>query len=93
MYKRIGIVAIIVAVILSIPFIAMQFTEEVSWNVSDFIVMASILFSVGLGLNFIIKSHFRSSIKIWFLVSMIAVFFLIWVELAVGLFGTPFAGS
>lgn len=46
--KHLGILALGTAVLLLIPFTAMQFTDEVQWTVSDFGVAGTLLFGTGL---------------------------------------------
>lgn len=79
--------------ILSIPLIAMQFTKEVNWTVFDFLVMGILLFSLGLGLNYAITNVKQKKHRILWCLGIIILFALIWIELAVGIFGSPFAGS
>src|SRR6185312_15539418 len=74
--------------LLLIPLIAMQFTNEVNWNVFDFIIMGSLIF--GTGFLFYVMTR-RSSNFIFRLAISIAIlssFLLIWVNLAVGLIGS-----
>lgn len=91
--NRILITVFIVGVLLLIPFIAMQFNNEVVWTASDFVIMGILLLVTGLAINmaFVKVSTRRNR----FILSAIIlfVFLLIWAELAVGIFGTPFAGS
>jgi peptidoglycan/LPS O-acetylase OafA/YrhL len=91
--NRLLIIVLIVISILLIPFIAMQFSEEVVWTTSDFIIMGILLLITGLGIDLVLRKF--SSTKNRLIISgiILAVFFLIWAELAVGVFGTPFAGS
>ena len=87
------IILLIVGALLLIPFIAMQFSSEVVWTVSDFIIMGILLLVTGLGIDLVLRKV--SSRKNRLIISgiILAVFFMIWAELAVGVFGTPFAGS
>jgi peptidoglycan/LPS O-acetylase OafA/YrhL len=86
-------VAIATAAILLIPFVAMQFTREVNWTTSDFVIAAVLL--AGTGMLFELaraklrtrKSRLIASVVIGFC------FLFVWAELAVGLVGSPFAGS
>ncbi len=72
----------------------MQFTDEVNWDIMDFLIAGFLLFSLGLILSFIIKKFHKSNYKIVLSVFIIVfIFLLVWAELAVGIFGTPFAGS
>jgi len=86
--------AVITILILSIPLIAMQFTQEVDWSVGDFIVMGILIFSMAVAYvllaryapNFIHRAAIGSSVG--------STFFLIWANLAVGLIGAgPHAGN
>lgn len=78
-------IALATGLILLIPLIAMQFTTEVDWTPSDFVVMGALLF--GTGSLFILTARKvpkknRLAIGILFLILLLWA----WVELAVGLF-------
>jgi hypothetical protein len=80
------------ALILAVPLVAMMFSDEVDWNIFDFLVIGSLLISAGLLFEWLttkVKPERRGVVA----VIVIAAVLLIWVELAVGLFGSPFAGS
>ena len=83
----------IVGTILLIPLIAMQLTNEVNWSLFDFIIMGAMLTITGLLGEIIFKKvkKYKNSVALYVVVAII--FLLIWAELAVGIFGTPFAGS
>lgn len=87
------IIIAITLFILSIPFIAMQFTNEVDWSFFDFVIMGALLFGTGLSIDFILRKVKTVKNKIILCSLIIFMFLLIWAELAVGIFGTPFAGS
>ena len=91
--KRVLVFLIIIVIVLLIPFIAMQFTNEVNWTLLDFMIAGVLLFStvffIELTLNVIKKKQKRLIL----LVIILLIFTLIWLELAVGIFGTPLAGS
>lgn len=90
--KRFSFMLLSVALLLFIPFIAMQFTDQVNWSLSDFLVMGILLLGTGLISELVRrKVHNRYRIVLWAII--LASLFLIWAELAVGIFGTPFAGS
>ncbi len=91
--KRLKIILTAVAVLLSIPFIAMQFTDEVSWTIFDFIVMGILLLSTGLLFELAMRKVTKKSYRIAIYIAIPIAFLIIWAELAVGIFGTPFAGS
>ncbi|MBV36945.1 MAG: hypothetical protein CMP47_16070 [Rickettsiales bacterium] len=86
-----------VTAILAIPLIAMQFTQEVNWGITDFIVAAALLAGGALFYELIIRRYMRTSTSklktILFTLGLISLILLVWLELAVGILGTPFAGS
>lgn len=91
--KRIFIVLVVVGILLLIPLISMQFTSEVDWDLRDFIIMGILLFATGLGIDFSLRKIGAFTKRLIAIGAILIVFFLIWAELAVGIFGTPFAGS
>ena len=80
-------------VLLLIPFIAMQFTDEVNWSPLDFLVMGLLLFSLGSTIELVMRKVKTLKHRIILLGAALLAFLLIWAELAVGIFGTPLAGS
>ncbi len=91
--KRFIIIISIVAFLLLIPLIAMQFTGEVKWTLPDFIVAASLLFGTGLICDLVIRKVNKPMFRIALCVAIIAILLLIWAEFAVGILGTPFSGQ
>jgi hydrogenase/urease accessory protein HupE len=91
--KRIVIILAIVTILLLIPLIAMQFTNEVSWTGIDFVVMGVLLLSTGLICELVMIKVPQTKYRIALCVVVLGAFLLIWAELAVGIFGTPFAGQ
>ena len=81
------------AAILLVPLVAMQFTREVNWTAVDFVVAAVLL--AGTGMLFeLAKAKLRSRKSRLIAVAAIGFCFLfVWAELAVGIVGSPFAGS
>ena len=82
-----------VGLLLIIPLIAMQLTDEVEWSLFDFIIMGTLLLITGLMGEIIFKKVKKYKHRVILYVVVAIIFFLIWAELAVGIFGTPFAGS
>lgn len=80
-------------VILSIPLIAMQFTEEVNWTISDFLVMGILLFTTVFTIDFVLKKFKTLKSRLILIVGIVVLLALVWAELAVGIFGSPLAGS
>jgi hypothetical protein len=91
--KRLIIILLTVTMLLSIPLLAMQFTSEVNWTVSDFVIMGMLLFGTGLLCELVMRKVKSLQGRIILCGVILLVFLLIWIELAVGILGTPFAGS
>jgi hypothetical protein len=82
----------IVGFLLLIPLIAMLFTGEVNWSFFDFTIMGILLTTTGILIGITLKIV-KSNNKYIIILTISLLFLLIWAELAVGLFGTPFAGN
>ena len=91
--RRFKILFPIILFILLIPLIAMQFTDEVNWTAADFIVAGGLLFGAGLISEIVIRKTKNIKHKMVLLGAIFIILILIWIELAVGIFGTPFAGN
>ena len=91
--QRVAIVFIVTALILSIPLIAMQFTSEVKWDFKDFIAAGVLLLSAGLAIELVIRNVKTTTSRTVLFVVILLALFLIWAEMAVGIFGSLIAGS
>lgn len=91
--KRPIIISSIVALLLFIPLIAMQFTDEVHWTLFDFLIAAVLLLSTGLAIEIIIRNVKGDKYRIVLFMVLLVIFLLVWAELAVGIFGTPLSGN
>lgn len=92
--KDIASVFVVTATILLIPFLAMQFTNEVNWDETDFIVMGILLSGTGLLIVLAFRAVRNLNKRIAVIALLIVALLLIWAHLAVGLVDTwPFAGS
>jgi len=70
----------------------MQFTDNVQWTYGDFIIMGCMLTVYMLTINFAPNS--LNGVKKSLLMLVLGLLFLLlWAELAVGIFNSPFAGS
>ena len=79
--------------LLFIPLIGMNFTDEIDWSISNFIVAGLILLVFSICVNFIILRISNKNRRLVFITILLILFVLVWAELAVGIIGTPFAGS
>lgn len=83
----------VAAALLLLPLIAMQFTDEVDWNAFDFLVAGILLFGTALAIEFAIRKISSPKNRLIAVGAILIVLFLVWAELAVGVFGSPVAGS
>lgn len=83
----------IAAGILLIPLAAMQFTEEVNWTPSDFMVFGTLVLGTGLMIGLVIGKIRLKKYRILLIMALVILFMLTWAELGVGLFGSPISGD
>ena len=91
--KRFILILATATALLSIPFIAMQFTAEVDWNLADFLIMGVLLFGTGTLIEVVLRKVKSITNRLIICGVVLLAFLLIWAELAVGIFGSPIAGS
>ncbi|WP_445383085.1 hypothetical protein [Robiginitalea sp. IMCC43444] len=73
---------------LSIPLLAMQFTEEVQWSVSDFLIMGGVLALMAFAYEFISRKSKHRLFRIACTIGLAGAFLLFWVNAAVGIIGS-----
>lgn len=91
--KRLIIIVITSVIISFIPLIAMQFTDEVNWTLFDFVIAGILLIGTGLICEFTLRKIKKTKYRITIILAIFVVLLLIWAELAVGIFGSPFSGN
>ncbi|MDG1330910.1 MAG: hypothetical protein P8P74_01160 [Crocinitomicaceae bacterium] len=91
--RRLVIFLVIIAALLCLPLIGMVFTSEVNWNVADFAVAGALLTGTALGIEFILRVVKKPTHRILLAMTALLVLIVLWIEIAVGLFGSPIAGS
>lgn len=79
--------------ILMVPLIAMQFTNEVKWSGFDFLVAGILLFTTTFLVDLVLRKVKIPGKRFFYIALLLILLFLIWAELAVGIFGSPVAGS
>jgi hypothetical protein len=79
--------------LLLIPLIGMTITDEINWSAFDFIIMGSLLIALSIGINLVSTRIKNLKNRFLYIGILVLIFMLIWAELAVGIFGTPLAGS
>lgn len=91
--KRLIIIVFTSVIVLLIPLIAMQFTDEVKWTLIDFGVAGALLLGTGLMCELVMGKVNNNKYRIAFCAMILLVLLLIWAELAVGIFGTMLSGQ
>jgi len=91
--KRLVGIVLAVGLLLLIPFVGMQFTDEVNWSRFDFVIAGVLLLGTGLMCELVLRLVKKFEYRIALCAVILVALALIWIELAVGIFGTPFAGS
>lgn len=79
--------------LLLIPLIGMLFSNEVNWTFFDFIIMGILILVMSFGIKLVLKTTPKKMYRILIIGIILILFLLVWAELAVGVFETPFAGS
>jgi hypothetical protein len=77
----------VVAIILLLPLVAMQFSDDVKWGVFDFIVAGVLLIGTGLTYELAVRMRGDTAYRIAAGIALAAALLLIWINLAVGIIG------
>ncbi|MFZ1484257.1 MAG: hypothetical protein WAS36_04575 [Candidatus Saccharimonadales bacterium] len=86
-------VALLTGALLLIPLVGMMFSDDVQWSLGDFIIAGVLIAGTGFGFDILSRSTKNGKQKLVIGIVLGIAFLLVWAELAVGLFGTPFAGN
>jgi hypothetical protein len=81
------------ALLMVVAFFGNLFVEGWNWSPFDFIIAAVLLFGTAFFVNLVVSSKKAFSSKLIICSVILLVLMLVWAELAVGIFGSPFAGS
>lgn len=87
-YKFIAGLAFTIGLLLLIPFVAMQYTNEVVWTLSDFIIAGTFFFGTGLSYKLITRKSVKATYRIAIGFALFTGLFLLWVNGAVGIIGS-----
>ncbi|PQA91718.1 hypothetical protein B0A69_17915 [Chryseobacterium shigense] len=80
-------------VALGIPLLGNIFSKEINWSVSDFLIAGVLLFSTSFLINVVRRKIKKRTHRILICIFILMAFALIWIELAVGILGSPWAGN
>jgi hypothetical protein len=79
--------AVVTFFLLLVPLVAMQISNEVAWNLPDFVVAGSFLFVTGFTYRLVTRKANNNAYRIAVALALGTALLLIWVNLAVGLTG------
>ena len=87
-YRSVVGVALATAFILLLPLLAMRITDEVTWDLADFVIAGALIFGTGLTYVLAARKAGNTAYRAAVGVALAAGFMLVWVNLAVGVIGT-----
>jgi hypothetical protein len=88
-----GVISIVSGLLL-IPFIGNIFASEVfNWSPFDFFITGTLLLTLGITSLWIYKNSKQKKMR-WLLIGTIVLIFVVfWIEIAVGIFDSPISGN
>ncbi|MDX1950701.1 MAG: hypothetical protein SFY81_00875 [Verrucomicrobiota bacterium] len=86
--QRLIRILLAVASILIVPLIAMQFSNEVVWTLTDFIIAGALLLGIGLTYELAARKGGNLKYRAAVLLALAATLLMVWLNLAVGIIGT-----
>jgi hypothetical protein len=87
-YRPAARVMLATALILMVPALAMQFTDQVVWKAGDFVVAGALLAGTGFAYQLGARRAGNMAYRVAVGVALAAALLLVWVNLAVGIIGT-----
>ena len=88
--RKIARITIVTVAVLMIPLAAMQFSDDVLWTLSDFVLAGVLLLAAGLAYEVAASKTQQLRYKVAIAIGLAAVLIVIWLHLAVGLLpGVP----
>src|SRR3989344_8069143 len=85
--KNILFITLATACILMVPLIAMQFTNEVDWDLTNFIFAGTLLFGTGVAYEFVASRGRTTLYRVAVGLAGVTTLVLLWVNAAVGIIG------
>ena len=74
------------ALLLLLPLVAMQFTDEVAWSPADFLIFGAMLVAACGAYELAVRMTSRTAYRAAAGLTIAAAFLLLWAQLAVGVF-------
>ncbi|WEK69344.1 MAG: hypothetical protein P0Y62_16020 [Candidatus Chryseobacterium colombiense] len=81
------------ALLLAAAFFCNLFVQGFDWSLPDFMIAGVLLFGTAFAINLVVNSTKTVATKLVISGIVLLILIVIWVELAVGIFGSPFSGS
>lgn len=79
--------------LLLIPAIGNLVSDEVNWSLTDFVIGFFLPVGTGFSVDLILTKVKSRRNRLFLVLGILFLLVTVWAELAVGVFGTPFAGS
>lgn len=76
------------ALVLALPFFAMQLTDEVHWDAADFVLFGAMLVAAGGTFELAARASGNTAYRVAVGVALAAAFVLLWANAAVGIIGS-----
>lgn len=86
-YRSVAGVALATGLVLLLPLLAMQVTDEVVWGPADFAAAGALVFGTGLAFVLAARKAGNTAYRAAVGVALAAAFLLVWLNLAVGVIG------
>ena len=80
--------ALVTAVVLMLPLLAMLFTGDMGWGLLDFLAMGALVFGMGLTYELAARKARNVAYRAAAGLALVAAFLLVWINLAVGIIGS-----
>lgn len=91
--KRLIGIVLAVGLLLLVPLVGMRFSDGGGWSGFDFVVAGVLLLGAGLTIEVVLRKVKRFEYRLAICAAVLLALLIIWAEVAVGLIGTPLAGS
>lgn len=91
--KNVILIVTIILFLLCIPLISMQFSDDVQWDIIDFIIAASILLVTGFIIEFVIRKISNSNYRLFIILAILLLMILTFIEIGVGILDSPLSGN
>ena len=85
---RVPLWAVAAVILLLLPLLAMQVTDEVVWNLADFLIAGGLLFGTGLTYELVARKMGGSAYRAAVGIAVVTGLLLVWVNGAVGIIGS-----